>query len=70
MSHLFESITINNISFKNRIVMSPMCQYSAEDGFATYWHYVHYGTRAAVVAAHDLNEPISWPIQYERARKY
>lgn len=32
---------------KNRIVMSPMCMYSSEDGFATDWHLVHYGSRAA-----------------------
>lgn len=46
MSKLFSPITIKSINFKNRIVMSPMCMYSCEDGFATDWHYVHYGTRA------------------------
>jgi 2,4-dienoyl-CoA reductase-like NADH-dependent reductase (Old Yellow Enzyme family) len=46
MSKLFSPLTIGNIEFKNRIVMSPMCQYSATDGFANYWHFVHYSTRA------------------------
>lgn len=46
MSKLFSPITLKSINFKNRIVMSPMCMYSCEDGFATDWHFVHYGTRA------------------------
>ncbi len=47
MSNLFSPLTIRGITLKNRIVMSPMCQYSARDGFANDWHLVHYGTRAA-----------------------
>ena len=46
MSLLFNSLTIRNIIFKNRIVVSPMCQYSSEDGFANDWHLVHLGSRA------------------------
>lgn len=46
MSILFSPITIKSITLKNRIVTSPMCMYSSEDGFATDWHLVHYGTRA------------------------
>jgi 2,4-dienoyl-CoA reductase-like NADH-dependent reductase (Old Yellow Enzyme family) len=46
MSKLFTPITIKNVSFKNRIVMSPMCQYSSKDGFANEWHMVHLGSRA------------------------
>lgn len=46
MSLLFQPISIKNISFKNRIVVSPMCQYSAKDGFANDWHLVHLGSRA------------------------
>ena len=46
MSRLFSPITIKNIQFKNRIVVSPMCQYSSVDGFATDWHLVHLGSRA------------------------
>ena len=39
-------LTIKGITFKNRIGLSPMCQYSAENGFANSWHLVHYGGRA------------------------
>ncbi len=46
MSHLFSPFTIKNTLFKNRIVVSPMCQYSSIDGFANDWHLVHLGTRA------------------------
>ncbi|WP_083256951.1 NADPH dehydrogenase NamA [Arcticibacter eurypsychrophilus] len=46
MSLLFQSIKIRKITFRNRIVVSPMCQYSAEDGFANDWHLVHLGSRA------------------------
>ncbi|MBL7972709.1 MAG: NADH:flavin oxidoreductase/NADH oxidase [Prolixibacteraceae bacterium] len=45
-SKLLSPITIKEITFKNRIVVSPMCQYSAEDGFANDWHLVHLGSRA------------------------
>jgi 2,4-dienoyl-CoA reductase-like NADH-dependent reductase (Old Yellow Enzyme family) len=46
MSKLFSNLIIKNINLKNRIVMSPMCQYSSEDGFSNDWHLVHLGTRA------------------------
>ena len=47
MSLLFEPLAINeNIILKNRIIMSPMCQYSAVDGYPNNWHFVHYITRA------------------------
>jgi 2,4-dienoyl-CoA reductase-like NADH-dependent reductase (Old Yellow Enzyme family) len=46
MTKLFSPLTIKNITMKNRIVMAPMCQYSATDGFANDWHLAHYGTRA------------------------
>lgn len=46
MALLFSPLTIKNTTFKNRIVVSPMCQYSAVDGFATDWHLVHLGSRA------------------------
>jgi len=46
MSKLFTSLTIRSIILKNRIVMSPMCQYSSTDGFANDWHLVHLGSRA------------------------
>jgi 2,4-dienoyl-CoA reductase-like NADH-dependent reductase (Old Yellow Enzyme family) len=46
MPNLFSPITIRNIEFKNRIAVSPMCQYSSADGFANDWHLVHLGSRA------------------------
>lgn len=46
MSILFEPLGIRNIVFKNRLVVSPMCQYWSEDGFANDWHLVHLGSRA------------------------
>ncbi len=51
MSTLFSSLTIKNINLKNRIVMSPMCQYSSADGFSNDWHLVHLGSRAVGGAA-------------------
>jgi len=41
-----QPFSIKSVTFKNRIGMSPMCQYSANDGFTSDWHFVHYGTRA------------------------
>lgn len=46
MSKLFSPLRIKSITLRNRIVVSPMCQYSAEDGYANDWHLVHYGSRA------------------------
>lgn len=46
MTFLFKPLTIRSITLKNRIVVSPMCQYSSIDGFANDWHLVHLGSRA------------------------
>ncbi len=51
MALLFEPIKIRNIELKNRLVVSPMCQYSSVDGFANDWHLVHLGSRAIGGAA-------------------
>lgn len=48
---LFTPLPIREITLKNRIAVSPMCQYSCEDGFATDWHLVHLGSRAVGGAA-------------------
>src|SRR4051812_22633950 len=45
-AHLFSPLTIRGITLKNRIMVSPMCMYSSEDGFANDWHLVHLGSRA------------------------
>ena len=46
MAKLFESITFREVILKNRLCVSPMCQYSSVDGFASEWHLVHLGSRA------------------------
>lgn len=46
MSNLFSPLNIRGIKLKNRIMVSPMCQYSSIDGFANDWHLVHLGSRA------------------------
>ena len=46
-SKLFSQLEVKSILFRNRIALSPMCQYSATDGFASEWHFAHYGSRAA-----------------------
>lgn len=46
-SQLFSPLAIKSIVLKNRIAISPMCQYSATDGFANDWHLVHLGSRAS-----------------------
>jgi 2,4-dienoyl-CoA reductase-like NADH-dependent reductase (Old Yellow Enzyme family) len=43
---LFEPLTVREVRLRNRIVVSPMCQYSSDDGFANDWHLVHLGSRA------------------------
>ena len=48
---LFQPLTLRDITFRNRIAVSPMCQYSSKDGFATDWHLVHLGSRAVGGAA-------------------
>jgi 2,4-dienoyl-CoA reductase-like NADH-dependent reductase (Old Yellow Enzyme family) len=53
---LFDTITLRGITFRNRIVVSPMCQYSATDGFASDWHLVHLGSFATGGAALVMTE--------------
>jgi 2,4-dienoyl-CoA reductase-like NADH-dependent reductase (Old Yellow Enzyme family) len=53
---LFEPLKIRGIQFKNRIAISPMCQYSSVDGFANDWHLTHLGSRACGGAALVMQE--------------
>ena len=55
-SILFSPLQIKSLTLKNRIVISPMCQYSAQDGFANDWHLVHLGSRASGGAALIIQE--------------
>ena len=56
MSKLFTPLKIRNIELKNRIAVSPMCQYSSIDGIPTDWHLVHLGSRAVGGAGLILTE--------------
>ncbi len=44
--HLFTPLTLRGLEFRNRIFVSPMCQYSSDEGFPNDWHLVHLGSRA------------------------
>jgi len=46
MAQLFDPLQLRGITLKNRIGVSPMCEYSSDDGFANDWHLVHLGSRA------------------------
>src|SRR5213080_4719841 len=51
MPHLFDPLVLRSLTLQNRLVVSPMCQYSSVDGFSTDWHFVHLGSRAVGGAA-------------------
>jgi 2,4-dienoyl-CoA reductase-like NADH-dependent reductase (Old Yellow Enzyme family) len=50
-AHLFSPLQLREVHFRNRIAVSPMCQYSSVDGYANDWHLVHLGSRAIGGAA-------------------
>jgi 2,4-dienoyl-CoA reductase-like NADH-dependent reductase (Old Yellow Enzyme family) len=56
MTHLFDPLNIRDVAFANRVFVSPMCQYSSTDGYATDWHFVHLGSRAVGGAGLVLTE--------------
>src|SRR5450756_2490692 len=56
MATLFSPLKIKTIELKNRIIVSPMCEYSSVDGFSNDWHLVHLGSRAVGGAALMLTE--------------
>ena len=56
MPHLFDSFTIRDLKFSNRVFVSPMCEYSSVDGYANDWHLVHLGSRAVGGAGLVLTE--------------
>jgi 2,4-dienoyl-CoA reductase-like NADH-dependent reductase (Old Yellow Enzyme family) len=56
MPGLFDPLQIRELTFSNRVFVSPMCQYSSEDGFANDWHLVHLGSRAVGGAGLVLTE--------------
>ena len=56
MAHLFHPLTIRDLTLANRVVVSPMCEYSSTDGFVNDWHFVHLGSRAVGGAGLVLTE--------------
>lgn len=56
MTRLFSELRLRELTFRNRIFVSPMCQYSATDGIPTDWHLVHLGARAVGGAALVMTE--------------
>src|ERR1700761_8915557 len=54
--HLFAPLTQRSITFPNRIIVSPMCEYSSVDGHASDWHLVHLGSRAVGGAGAVITE--------------
>jgi 2,4-dienoyl-CoA reductase-like NADH-dependent reductase (Old Yellow Enzyme family) len=56
MPRLFDPLTIRSQTFANRVFVSPMCEYSSDDGFANDWHLVHLGSRAVGGAGLVLTE--------------
>ena len=56
MHPLFSPLQLRDLTFRNRIAVSPMCQYSSTDGFATDWHLVQLGSRAVGGAALVMTE--------------
>jgi 2,4-dienoyl-CoA reductase-like NADH-dependent reductase (Old Yellow Enzyme family) len=56
MAGLFDPLAIREVKFANRVFVSPMCEYSSVDGFATDWHLVHLGSRAVGGAGLVLTE--------------
>jgi 2,4-dienoyl-CoA reductase-like NADH-dependent reductase (Old Yellow Enzyme family) len=56
MPGVFDPLTIRSLTFANRVFVSPMCQYSSENGYANDWHLVHLGSRAVGGAGLILTE--------------
>jgi 2,4-dienoyl-CoA reductase-like NADH-dependent reductase (Old Yellow Enzyme family) len=56
MSLLFSPLKIRDVTLRNRIIVSPMCMYSSDNGFANDWHMVHLGSRAVGGAAAVITE--------------
>ena len=55
MSLLFSPLSLGPLALSNRIVIAPMCQYSAHDGCVTDWHHIHLGNLAL-----RLGRPLHW----------
>lgn len=56
LPHLFDPLSLRDLTLRNRIAVSPMCEYSSVDGLANDWHFVHLGSRAVGGAGLVLTE--------------
>jgi 2,4-dienoyl-CoA reductase-like NADH-dependent reductase (Old Yellow Enzyme family) len=56
MTHLFDPLAVRDLTFANRVFVSPMCEYSSTDGYVSDWHFVHLGSRAVGGAGLVLTE--------------
>src|SRR6202049_57199 len=56
MASLFQEFRLKDVVLRNRIAVSPMCQYSSDNGFPSDWHFVHLGSRAVGGAGLVLTE--------------
>ena len=61
VAHLFDPLTIRDLQFANRVVVSPMCEYSSGDGLPNDWHLVHLGSRAVGGAGLVMTEATAGP---------
>ena len=60
--HLFRPLTLRSVETRNRIMMSPMCQYSAQDGLADDWHFAHLAARAVGGFPHPAEDEAARPV--------
>ncbi len=58
--HLFRPLTIRSVTVKYQIMLSPMCQYSTEDGLANDWYLVHLGARGAGIVSTEAVHVEPW----------
>lgn len=61
MPGLFDPLAIRDLTFANRVFVSPMCQYSSQEGYANDWHLVHLGSRAVGGAGLGMTEATAVP---------
>ncbi len=59
MSHLFDPLPLRGVTLRNRVGVSPMCQYSAQNGMANDWHKIHLGARAMGGAGLVITEAVA-----------
>ena len=66
MPSLFDPLAIRDLTFANRVFVSPMCQYSSHDGYANDWHLVHLGSRAVEAEEERVQCPLLRLVVFEQ----